>query len=75
LLKPEDLTPYFTHNEVTKRPPKWIKRGKSFQFSGRLTDNAGNPLGGRTINLFVAGSKEGTVTTGSDGTWSFKLSI
>ena len=56
--------------------PRTVLYRNGTVISGRLTDQSGNPLGGRTVNLYQrpvgkASGKLGTVTTASDGTCRF----
>jgi hypothetical protein len=43
--------------------------------SGVLTDNVGNPLAGKTVNLYMDTTLVSTTTTGTDGAYSFNRTI
>ena len=57
-----------------KVPSKSVKAGKTFKVTGKLTED-GRGLGGKTVNLYIEGSREASTTTGSDGSYSFDVSI
>ena len=58
--------------KITINAPSKVKVGKTFNVTGKLTeDNKG--LGGKTVNLYIEGSRESSTKTSSDGSYSFSV--
>lgn len=60
---------------VDTEPPSKANAREIFQFDGRLLDKDSNPLTDKTINLWVDGAQANTITTGSDGGWTFGITL
>jgi len=60
-----------TSMQVVYAPPSSVNPGEIIPFGGKLVDQWGAGLGGKTINLVVDGVTVMPTSTNIDGTWSF----
>jgi protocatechuate 3,4-dioxygenase beta subunit len=52
-----------------------VYAGEPFWVRGKLTDEAGNPLAGMSVDLYLYNNKMATATTASDGSFAFQAII
>ncbi|MBW2674055.1 MAG: carboxypeptidase regulatory-like domain-containing protein [Deltaproteobacteria bacterium] len=70
-VKPPAKIP--TELRVTASPPPELEAGATASLGGYLVDEGGNGLPGKTVELYVNGTRAGSTTTDGEGGWSFNI--
>jgi protocatechuate 3,4-dioxygenase beta subunit len=72
------VTPPTVGTKITITEPtsgQTVYAGVPFWIRGKLTDEAGNPLAGMSVDVYLYGTKLATATTASDGSFSLQAVI